>query len=300
MKSENDNFNFDNCLKLNTRNESIRILQLTDIHLRQYTKNTFFTSRKILKMIRREKPDLIVVTGDFTALEDNLRDTKWLVKTLDKTKRPWTVVFGNHDSQGRYDRNYIAGVIEESQYSLFEKGPENIKGVGNFVINLMSDNKFWGSLFFIDTHTSFVKDGLEYEPIDKTQIDWYERTVKNISAQYAENKDFPSLMFIHIPLPEFQNAWEEGELIFGVMGEDKVYAPDENTGMFDKILELNSTKGVFAGHDHKNTFCCKYKGVILGYGTHTMFNKTAQEGKYGSSLIEMNKFGNITLSQIKY
>ena len=36
--------------------------------------------------------------------------------------------------------------------------------------------------------------------------------------------------------------------------------------MFDKILELGSTKGVFVGHDHYNTQSVTYKGIQLTYG----------------------------------
>ena len=35
---------------------------------------------------------------------------------------------------------------------------------------------------------------------------------------------------------------------------------------FEKILSLGSTKYVFCGHDHRNTFSFSYKGIWLGYG----------------------------------
>jgi hypothetical protein len=36
--------------------------------------------------------------------------------------------------------------------------------------------------------------------------------------------------------------------------------------MFDKMVELGSTKGVFVGHDHYNNWSIRYKGIELSYG----------------------------------
>lgn len=110
-----------------------------------------------------------------------------------------------------------------------------------------------------------------------------------------------SLMFLHIPLNEFQDAWEKGRAILGKMGEDKVYAPEENSGMFSEIVRLKSTRGVFAGHDHANTFCCEYQGVVLGYGTHTRFNKKDKaEKRFTGSVIITDGDGKLTLKQTGY
>lgn len=299
---EEQPFTSNDCICLKTKTESCRILQLTDIHLRQYTKNTFGTARKIHKMIRNERPDLVVVTGDFTALKNNKRDTKWLVRVLDREKTPWTAVMGNHDSQGKYDRYYIANILESSRYGLFRQGPKNIGGVGNFIFSLTANGKPWGALFFLDSHTSFEINGLRYQSLTHEQISWYRWAVTGMTSLYRKGealKDvIPSLMFLHIPLNEFQDAWEKGRVILGTMGEDKVYAPEENSGMFSEIVRLKSTKGVFAGHDHASTFCCEYQGVVLGYGTHTRFNKkNKEENRFAGSVIIMDKNGKLTLKQ---
>lgn len=36
--------------------------------------------------------------------------------------------------------------------------------------------------------------------------------------------------------------------------------------MFEKMVELGSTKGCFAGHDHMNNFSVNYQGIRLTYG----------------------------------
>lgn len=291
------------CFK--TKTDRCKILQLTDIHLRQYTKNTFGTAWKIHRMIRKENPDLVVVTGDFTALKNNKWDTKWLVRTLDHAKTPWTAIMGNHDSQGQYDRYYIANILENSKYGLFRQGPKNIGGVGNFILSLTTEAGLWGALFFLDSHTSFEINGLRYQSLTRDQISWYRWAVNGMDSLYKKDggcaDTIPSLMFLHIPLNEFQDAWEKGRVILGKMGEDKVYAPEENSGMFSEIVRLKSTKGVFAGHDHASTFCCEYQGVVLGYGTHTRFNKKDKaEKRFTGSVIIMDGDGKLTLKQTGY
>ena len=39
--------------------------------------------------------------------------------------------------------------------------------------------------------------------------------------------------------------------------------PDE---IFETMLSLGSTKGIFVGHDHLNNFSIEYKGIRLTYG----------------------------------
>ena len=73
----------------------------------------------------------------------------------------------------------------------------------------------------------------------------------------------PSLLFQHIPLKEYETAWNEGKIdtskhLHGSNNED-VYSPVVNTGLFDKIVAAGSTKGVFCGHDHANDSAVSYQ-----------------------------------------
>ncbi|MBR6336092.1 MAG: hypothetical protein IKR90_08075, partial [Clostridia bacterium] len=88
-----------------------------------------------------------------------------------------------------------------------------------------------------------------------------------------------SLMFFHIPLTEYKDAWyefadngfkdtDDVKLVYGTAGESKkvVYCGIGDDNMFETIQELGSTKGVFCGHDHLNYFSVDYKGIRLTYG----------------------------------
>lgn len=88
-----------------------------------------------------------------------------------------------------------------------------------------------------------------------SQIDWF----------IAENKrhPYPSLLFLHIPLPEYNDALK-GK-IFGEKHED-ICSPRLNSGLFTALKESGQVIGVFAGHDHENDFIGTYYDIALGYG----------------------------------
>ena len=94
-----------------------------------------------------------------------------------------------------------------------------------------------------------------------------------------ENPVPKSTAFFHIPLREYQDAWyeylnngfkdtENAKLIEGVAGEGGiiVFPGEGEDTLFETMLELGSTKGIFCGHDHDNNFTMEYKGIRLCYG----------------------------------
>lgn len=83
---------------------------------------------------------------------------------------------------------------------------------------------------------------------------------------------------------------------------------------FDRILSLGSTKYIFCGHDHRNTFSFTYKGVRLTYGmsidysavglipesiypNQNIYDETEQRG---GTLVTLNEKGNTTIKQIPF
>lgn len=72
------------------------------------------------------------------------------------------------------------------------------------------------------------------------------------------------------------------DVLFREMGEDKVYAPEENSGMFSEIVRLKSTRGVFAGHDHANTFAVSIRALFWGTAhTPVLIKRTRLKTVYG-------------------
>lgn len=123
----------------------IQYSDVYDIGKRSYTEETIKT------LIEQEKPDLILMTGDQTWTATQRSSIKDLIKFMDSFKIPWAPVFGNHDGEGNADKNWLADRYEESEYCLFKKGPNNIGGVGNYIINIMEGDKIVESIIMMDS-----------------------------------------------------------------------------------------------------------------------------------------------------
>ena len=92
---------------------------------------------------------------------------------------------------------------------------------------------------------------------------------------------------------------------FGDNGEkmiDKVCCSDSPSSLFDRMVELGSTKAVFCGHDHYNNMSLEYRGIRLTYGMSIDYlampgieDDTEQRG---AELITLHRNGSWDLRQI--
>ena len=139
----------------------------------------------------------------------------------------------------------------------------------------------------------------------ENQIQWYEDMVKDTKAKNG-GETVPSLLFFHIPVPEFQEAWDALEA--GSPDAKKfdaerwesnegVAAPKYNSHFFDKVVELGSSKGIFVGHDHINSWAIEYKGVLLSYGITSTDRVYRDVELMGGQVISMDSTNKITLER---
>lgn len=295
-----------------------------DIGKRAYTEET------IRKLIEQTQPDLITMTGDQTWTAMQKQSAKHLVAFMDSFKIPWAPVFGNHDGEGNADKNWLADQYMSSEYCLFKKGPNNIGGVGNYIINIMEGDKIIQSLIMMDSGQgrSYPEDpdqtnpiymyadeldggeyvlnadgtrkqaqvGTDYEFISETQVEWYKWAINGATA--ANGGETPeSIAFFHIALPEYYYAylqWKESgydaSMGFGEKRE-QVCCPKVNTGLFAAMQELGSTKNVVVGHDHINTYSVLYEGIRLTYGLKTGDRCYRDEDLNGGTLLTISQDG---------
>jgi len=255
--------------------EDFKILQMTDIHLAN--KDDRSRQYKFMReTINQANPDLIVVTGDSFTFADKVV-AKELFAFFDEFGCKWTITLGNHDEQCYFSVDWLTDYLNslsksnESNCLFIDHQDDDISGNANFAINLMDGSTIKEQIIIMDSNRYNYGEYVGYDYIKENQIEWYESIV-NYTKEQNGGSLVKSLLFFHIPLPEWDDAWkayEEGSsdaiLICGEKNE-KSCPPDVNSGFFDKILELNSTDGIFVGHDHKNDFILKYKGIYLGYG----------------------------------
>ena len=140
-------------LKINT-NRAYKILQLTDMHLGFgifSKKKDRLALKAVSQIIKRTKPDLIVITGDSVfpffpkaGTMNNKRQAEIFIRFMDSCGIPYALVYGNHDCEmfARYNKDKLSDVYSSGKYSIFTKGRKDIYGMGNYFINLTdSDGK---------------------------------------------------------------------------------------------------------------------------------------------------------------
>ena len=318
----------------------LRILQLTDVHIGAgafSTKKDAWAIEAVAETVRKAKPDLVVVTGDVAypvpfqaGTFNNQKEAELFATLMDSLGVYWTMTFGNHDTEiySLYTREEIVEKVytqNKWKYCIFTEGPSNIDGKGNQLINVQKTNgEITQSLYLVDSHSYTDGDyfgvAWKYDKIHDNQVAWYADCVKKVNDENVSRGftgDVKSLMFFHIPLVQFQTAWDEFvandhkntenvTYYYGVAGEkgEKCYPGKADGIMFDKIIELGSTKGVFCGHDHYNNFSIDYKGVRLTYGMSIdylaypgIYKKTAQRG---GTLIVTKVDGSFDVSPLAY
>ena len=168
-----------------------------------------------------------------------------------------------------------------------------------WVINVKNTKGFiTESFYMIDTHSYTDDDPLglkwDYDYVKDDQIEWYRECVTRFAEEntalyeslgkderetYAELCTPKSLMFMHIPLTEVKAAYDEYvangradtedvQYLRGHDGEsdEVVYSSRTDVRLFEVVLELGSTTGMFFGHDHLNNFSLLYRGILFSYG----------------------------------
>lgn len=262
-----------------------KILQITDVHILNNGKKDAKAFKTITAMVETTKPDMIMFTGDLTSEKENFTAFKTCCEYLESFNIPWAFVFGNHegldikyeeneviDPEKIADRQTLSDYLESLLNCIYEAGDENVDGMGNYYYNVTDDNgKVITSLIMMDSH-SYDEENNGYDHFHDNQVAWYENTIKSIAKDVNgdEKQVVPSLAFFHVPMQEYMTAYDEAKgtdkLLWGFRFPNEDGTPAVDDQMFEKMVELGSTKGCFAGHDHMNNFSVMKDGIRLTYG----------------------------------
>ena len=264
-----------------------RILQLTDLHLGfgLISKGRDRLALDAVRIIiKRSRPDMIVLTGDsvFPFLPkagtlNNRKQAKKLMAFLDGFQIPYTLVFGNHDCEmgSTCNKEELAQLFKKGKYCIFTEGRRALTGVGNFLIELVDNSgKVLLPLVMLDSNM-YREGGWFYSGFDcikEDQVDW---CMERLTALKKQDPDIKAMAFFHMPLREFKEAYEKMKLgdksvlyRHGSVGEKNEYfgiSKYEGT-FFDRAVENGVIKWMFCGHDHLNTLSLIYKGIQMTYG----------------------------------
>ena len=299
--------------------QDFKILQLSDIHLScSYAtyENDLSAIKAVEKVVRNTAPDLIVLTGDIiypSILHLNCNNdliAKAIIQLMENLSIPWSVTYGNHDTESysTCTRDQISTLYENAPSCLFYRGSENIYGSGNYLVKLYNYDRTLNQVLVMMDSNSYVPNSFinDYDNIHEDQIEWYSNTLNKICEE--EKRIVPSILYIHIPFKEYKIAWDmylagSSEVTYIDGGALEGFsAPKREDSMFETIERIQSTKAVFCGHDHLNTYAISYKNVILSYGMSidylaypTIYHKTSQRG---GTLVSISPDGTFSFERI--
>ena len=247
------------------------ILNITDPHFADCDVRAlmaFTESVTIRRLVKAVKPDLITVTGDLVCSDRADFSLKRICALFESFGVPWAPVFGNHEDESNMDKNYMADVFLSCPHCLFKKNAPEM-GVGNYMIHIAEGERIVESVFMMDSGHSQANEA---------QREWFRRKAQEINRASGSQTEI-SVMF-HIPLPEYQYAydaaWEifpkkwkkeyeaHGELHENICCEKRDGVPVQR-GFFPLMQRLGTVKYVFCGHEHLIDFSILYQGVRLTY-----------------------------------
>ena len=269
---------------------TFKILQLTDLHLQLFRPaQVADVFARMDSIVRWEDPDLITVTGDliYSTPADSMMQP--IIDRLDTYKRPWVIVYGNHDHEHGRTLAELASLIVRGKHTLNTLAPS---GTLADIEIPVGDSAY---LFFLDSH-AYSTDPVDYSNFSYAwftdeQVQWVRETA-------GKHPDKPSIAFFHIPFPEYADAAKPvGEPdrtkiinrpdFLGTFGE-WVCCGKYNPGMFDAMKESGFT-ATFCGHDHDNDYAASYNGMLLAYGRYSGSNGEYNHLPKGARIIVLHQ-----------
>ncbi|KAG6891215.1 hypothetical protein C0995_008467 [Termitomyces sp. Mi166 len=191
-----------------SRSGKFKIMQIADLHysvsqgvcrdtdrkLCEHSDN--LTTTLVGKALEAEKPDLVVFSGDQLNGQQTTWDPKSVLAKFAKavTDRgiPWAAVFGNHDEEDGMPKEEQILLMKGLPYTLVDRGPKDVHGVGNYVLNVLSADPskthlltlyfldsgayakgYWDFFGFIPTEYDWIREVKRANEFDKSEIDLF-------------------------------------------------------------------------------------------------------------------------------
>lgn len=307
-------------IPLRFKNGSFKIFAISDLHgICDYDTRLI---RDLEALLDSVEPDFLFVLGDMVwndALDSEKNLSTFLTDVfgiVEKRNIPWAHVFGNHDNDVVWADFSQQSIYEKFAHNLTKRGPEDIHGIGNFVLPVRAENSdsivfnIWG----VDTHDSmsdFMREfslgdpgnkwdkqcvypsclhdwGGGYDTLNFDQVMWYFNSSKELE-EYAGHK-IPGIMGMHIPLPEYVIGYKNtAETYYEGTRREAVGCPVLNSGMFNALIDRGDVKTLVAGHDHINDYTAKYLGINMTYDAGLNYDGYCADDLRGGRVFEISE-----------
>ncbi|MBO5397045.1 MAG: metallophosphoesterase family protein [Clostridia bacterium] len=298
------------------KNGKFRIMQIADVQ--ECATVNPDTIKLMTLALEKEKPDLVVFTGDQiygihpSFYNKNRKELarkvlKEIIAPIEKAGIPFAVTYGNHDCQVGLSNAQQADIYAESPFNISGE-PHSDEDRGTFRLPIYDEESHIFDIYLFDSNGQAPTG--EYLPVSEEQINWFraEREKAREDGKYTN-----SIAFQHIPVPEFYDVikrvkfgtkgaveafrkhkgeWyvlpEEVLKAGGFMGESPA-TPDRNSGQLEALREKGNVLGLLVGHDHINSFIAEKDGIKLIYTQGAGFNVYGPGRNRGVRIVELDK-----------
>lgn len=277
--------------ELRFKNGKFRIICFSDSHgIKDFDKRIV---RDIDAIVGNTNPDLVLFLGDNVwrdgaENEESLRSFMTAItKPLTNRNIPWAHVFGNHDMERGFETKDQQPIYESLEGCLSEAGPEDISGIGNWVLEIKSETSdktvynVWGldsgrGIGEFLTYCGLPADGklaklpdplhvsAGYDSVKFDQMMWYWN--RSVDFEKKNGAKIPGCMVMHMAFPEYCLLYKNvAETRFKGTHRESVGSGPVNTGLFATLVQRGDVKTVVVGHDHINDCEGTYLGIRLTY-----------------------------------
>ena len=295
---------------------AFKVVMFTDMHLKGDKELDNITVSYMIKNIKEQNPDLVILGGDNVTYGFNKKRNVELAELFENLGVYWATVLGNHEGDGflSYDREKVIELFSGYDHCLVRKGLEDVDGNGNCSINILNSDGTLREVFFLmdsgDYMTAETKaqygitdEDDVYDGVKESQVKWYSDKVDSLEAEYGK---FNSVAVVHIPPYQAEKEYTEKDFLYGEKREG-VCESGFDSGLIDTMIEKGSTQAVYFGHDHVNNFGVMYEDILLsymqpsGYAAYNMSSKfDAPENEWiqGCTVLEIAEDGTYTAERI--
>lgn len=308
--------------------KKFRVLMVSDFHLgvnkRLKEDYNYKVIRGLEALLESTKPDFVMIGGDqvldYGTPEKVKAKFQEIIEPILSRKIPWGAVFGNHDRECGIDIREEMKIYQSLPLCLAQAGPEDVSGVGNYVIPVYSSEKdeIKYNLWALDSQ-HMTRDYIENFGLDKDtqivlphpmndgsgdgtplfdQVMWYYNESRQ--AEKDNGGKIPGVMFMHIPIPEFLQISRNPEQCNAIGSKrESCCATELNSGLFLAALQRGDIKGFFFGHDHLVDLQGEYCGITLACDGALGYNMSAHDDLRGGRVIDLYEDGGMETHNVK-